>query len=81
VLGSDARALRAGLESFAREHHAGLDQLLVEPPHRGEELLVGEDSGFGLLVGLDQDHESHRRRSFGSAAGLPQVDHETAVKW
>src|SRR6266516_5299597 len=33
----DARALRARVQPFAREHHSGLYQLLVELPHRGEE--------------------------------------------
>src|SRR5882762_2786965 len=31
----DARALRARLEPFGREHHAGLHQLFVEFPHFG----------------------------------------------
>src|SRR6266480_1908714 len=56
----DARALRARVEPFAREHHAGLRQLLVELPHRGEELLVGHHARLGVLAGLDHDHESHR---------------------
>src|SRR5438552_7660572 len=56
----DARALRARVQPFAREHHAGLHQLLVELPHRGEELLVGHHAGFRVLAGFDYDHESHR---------------------
>src|SRR5437879_155864 len=56
----DARALRARVQPFAREHHAGLHQLLVELPHRGEELLVGHHPGFRILAGFDYDHESHR---------------------
>src|SRR5438046_4627249 len=55
----DARALRARVQALAREHHAGLHQLLVELPHRGEELLVGHHPGFRILAGFDRDHESH----------------------
>src|SRR6266540_3312066 len=65
----DARALRARVQPFAREHHAGLHQLLVELPHRGEELLVGHHPGLRILTGFDYDHESHRvLRWVGSGA-------------
>src|SRR5438046_9491860 len=55
----DPRALRAGLESLRREQHAGFLELHVELAHLGEDLLVGQDSRFGVLVGFDQYHESH----------------------
>ena len=38
----DTRALRARVEPFAGEHHAGLHQLLVVLAHRGEQLLARE---------------------------------------
>ena len=49
-----------GLEPLAREHHAGLDQLLVELPHLGQELLARHHARLGVLVCLDHHHESHR---------------------
>src|SRR6266536_3134841 len=48
------------MEPFACEHHARLDQLLVELAHPSEELLAREDSRFRLLVCLDDHHEPHR---------------------
>ena len=56
----DAGALRAGLQPLAREHHAGLHQLLVELAHLGEQLLARQDARLGLLGGLDDHHEPHR---------------------
>src|SRR5882762_8189796 len=67
----DARALGARLEPLAREHHAGFHQLFVEFTHFGQELLVGEDSRFRVLGGLDHHHESHRNFSIGLGAGPP----------
>src|SRR5882762_1398002 len=67
----DARALGARMEPLAREHHAGFHQLFVEFTHFGEELLVGEDSRFRVLGGLDHHHESHRNFSIGLGAGPP----------
>src|SRR5438093_1027535 len=55
----DPRPLRARLQPFGRQEHAGLLQLNVELAHRGQGLLVRQDSRFGVLVGFDQDHESH----------------------
>src|SRR6266498_3562767 len=40
----DPHAFRARLEPLAREHHAGLGQLLVELAHLGQDLLVREDA-------------------------------------
>src|SRR5262249_47040777 len=60
----DPRALRARLEPFTREHHAGLHQLLVELVHRGQHLLFREDPGLRVLVRLHDHHEPHRRISF-----------------
>ena len=51
------------MESLPREHHTCLHQLLVVLAHLGEKLLVGQDAGFGILAGFDQDHESHRHIS------------------
>src|SRR5262249_40416733 len=56
---ADAGALRAGLQAVAGEHHAGLHQLLVELAHFGQQLLAGQDAGFGILGGFDDDHETH----------------------
>src|SRR6266568_5081563 len=41
---ADARALRARLEPFAREQHAGLRELFVELSHVGKKFLVREDA-------------------------------------
>src|SRR6266545_2683329 len=60
VLEPDADALRAGVKSLARQHHACLHQLLVEFGHLGEDLLVGQDARLGVLVGLHQHQHSHR---------------------
>src|SRR2546427_4317056 len=56
----DARALAAGLDPLAREHHAGFHHRLVEPSHRGDQLWAGEHARLGVLVGSDEHHESHR---------------------
>src|SRR5439155_23965193 len=72
-----ARSLGARLEALAGEQHAGFLQLLVELAHLGQDLLIGKDARLGVLVGLHQDHESHRRNSLGfgfgtaPASGLP----------
>ena len=55
----DADALRARMQPLAGEHHARLDQLLVELGHLREELLARHLAGFALLVRLDQDHDAH----------------------
>src|SRR6266566_336917 len=57
----DARALRAGMQPFARQEDAGLCQLLVVLGHVGEELLARHDTRFRVLVGFHQDHEPHRQ--------------------
>ena len=57
---SHARAFRARLKPFAGQQHAGLGQLLVVLPHLSQKLLIRQHSGFRVLVGLDQHHESHR---------------------
>src|SRR3954471_3995474 len=54
-----ARALRARVQALARQHHAGLDQLLVVGAHRGEQLLARQHAGLGLVGRLDHDHEAH----------------------
>src|SRR5436305_13545303 len=66
----DPRAFRARLEAVGRKHDAGVDQLLVEFAHRGEQLLTGHHARLGILVGLDQDHESHGCLLFGLGAGV-----------
>src|SRR3954471_14639080 len=55
----DPRSLRARLEPLPREHHARVDELLVELPHLGEELLARQDAGLAVLGCLHQEHESH----------------------
>src|SRR3989442_171342 len=64
----DTRALRARLQPLRREQHAGFRQLFIELPHRGEGFFVGEHARLGVLVGFDQDHESH---CFSPRGGLP----------
>src|SRR5882724_8111171 len=61
---SDAHALRARVEPFARKHHAGLYQLFVVLPHFGKELRVRENARFGILVSFNDDHYSHCIISF-----------------
>src|SRR5690242_19323274 len=55
---ADPRALRARVQALAGQHHAGLDELLVEGRHLGQELLARHLARLALLVGLDQDHDS-----------------------
>src|SRR2546428_1509675 len=52
------------MEPLAREHHAGFHQLFVVLAHLGQDLLVREDARLRVLVGLDDNHESHRDLSF-----------------
>src|SRR6185436_8363920 len=60
----DARADRARVQALPRLHDAGSHELLVVLVHFDEQLLVGNDARLGVLVGLDQNHEPHRRLSF-----------------
>src|SRR5712691_1253299 len=60
----DARALRARVKPFGGEQHAGFRQLFVVLPPLGKELLAGQNARLRVLVGFNQDHESHRRVSF-----------------
>src|ERR1700680_1787857 len=55
----EARAFRARLESFAREHHASLYHLFVELTHLGKLLLTGQHPRLALFARLDQHPESH----------------------
>src|SRR5207244_10367939 len=55
----DPGALGARMEPLAGEHHAGLDQLLVEVGHLAEDLLARHLAGFALGACLDQNHHSH----------------------
>ena len=57
---TDARTLRAWAQPGAVEHDAGLDHLLVELRHLGEHLLRRHLAGLGILVRLDDHHETHR---------------------
>src|SRR4029077_19813510 len=59
----DTEALRGRLESGGVEQGAGFRQLLVVRRHGGKELFLGLGSRFRVLVGLHNDHESHRRLS------------------
>src|SRR5438445_3686358 len=54
-----ARALRARMQALAGEHHTRVDQILVELAHRGQEFFAWHRAGFGLLCGLDYNHEAH----------------------
>src|SRR6516164_6915040 len=47
------------MQALAREHDAGVDEFLVELTHCGEQLFARHHAGFGLLRGLDDDHEAH----------------------
>ena len=59
------RALRAGLEPFAREDHPGVHPFLKERPHGGQELFVREDARLRVLVGLEDAHVPDRSRPPG----------------
>src|SRR5256885_3090611 len=48
----DARAFRARVQAVGREHHAGLDQLLVVLPHLLEQRPGGHNARLGFLVGF-----------------------------
>ena len=52
-------ALRARVQAIPSQHHAGLDELLVEVAHLREQLLARHHAGLALLRRLDQDHDSH----------------------
>ena len=65
-----ARALAARVQPLAGEHHAGLDQLLVEAAHLGHQLGARHHAGFGIRGGLDHHHDAHHRISLnGSITG------------
>jgi hypothetical protein len=57
------------MEPLACEHHAGLHQLFVVFPHRGEKFFIGKNARFGLLRGFDNNHESHWCISIGFRDG------------
>src|SRR5690348_238938 len=48
-----------GLQPLAGQHHAGLDQFLVELAHRREQLRARHHAGFAVPVGFDDHHETH----------------------
>src|SRR5262249_22452511 len=52
-------ALAARLEAVTVQHDPGLDQLLVELPHLGEELPGRHLSGLGRLRRLHNHHDAH----------------------
>src|SRR5438309_1672685 len=60
-----AHAFRRRLQSFTGEHHAGFDELFVEPGHLGENFLIRKRSSFGILVRLYYHHEPHFSLSSG----------------
>jgi hypothetical protein len=47
------------MQALAGEHDAGLDQLLVELAHLGEEFRARHLAGLGCFAGFDDDHEFH----------------------
>src|SRR5688572_17215439 len=49
-----AGALRARMQPLAGQHDTRLRQLLVEPPHLGEQLLARHDPGLGVPARLHQ---------------------------
>ena len=59
ALERDTRALRAGLQALAREHHSVLDHLFVELAHLRKFLLAGQHARFRFLRRLDDEHETH----------------------
>src|SRR6185369_4726154 len=59
----NARALRAGLQSFRGKKNSCLDEGFVVLPHFGEQLFAREHACLRALVRLDHDHESHLRVS------------------
>ena len=62
----DAGALRAGLQPVAGQHHARLDELLVERPHLRQLLRGRHHARFRFLRGLDDHHETHLNLLRGS---------------
>src|ERR1044071_9212693 len=59
ALEPDPLAFGAGAQPLAREHHAGLDQLLVELAHIRQHLPAGHDARLRSRVRLDNHHHSH----------------------
>jgi hypothetical protein len=47
------------VQALAGQHHARLDQFLVELAHRGEQFAVGHGAGLGSLRRLDYHHDTH----------------------
>src|SRR5262245_1710228 len=61
----DAHPLRTRVQPLAGEHDTRLHQLLVELPHLGQDLRIGENACLRLLAGFHKHHESHRQVSSG----------------
>src|SRR5437763_11238949 len=55
----DAHALGARVQPLARQHHAGLHQLLVELTHLAENLAARQHAPFRILVRPDDHHDAH----------------------
>src|SRR6185436_13078457 len=74
----DALACAARLEAVRVLHDAGLDQLLVELAHLGEQLFGfgREDALFAVGGGLDEDEEFH-----GSSGGLMCLESSRTGQW
>src|SRR5919199_1013506 len=59
ALESDLGAPGGRVQALARQHDAGLDELLVVPRHRLQELRGGHLARLGLGAAGDQNHETH----------------------
>src|SRR5690242_9188293 len=57
-------ALGALLEPLGGEQHARFLELHVELAHLGQDLLIREHPGFGVLIGFDHHHEAHHFSSW-----------------
>src|SRR6266481_826123 len=75
----DPGALRRRMQALARQHDARLHHLLVELAHGREHFGARHHAGFAVLVGLHNNHESHRHAPlFNSEAGCePALTHKT----
>jgi hypothetical protein len=63
------------LQAFTRTHYAGFRQLFIVFTHGRKQLLAWHFTGFRILAGFHNDHESHLDNSFLiQRARLPDFD-------
>lgn len=66
----DAASLGCRVEALARHHDARVDELFVVLAHLGKDLVVRHHAVLGILISLDQNHESHRVSPCSDFGGL-----------